>query len=95
MSMLSSGDHASTLSTALNSYLASGAPDGPGLYLTNGAFLYRVVRIVASDTGEMVELEDCYSLDVVRIPMPAFHERRLRVVIAAPAVDDLASCRSA
>jgi len=70
---------------ALNRHLASGDPDAGGLYVTNEVFLYRVVGIAASDMGEMVELEDCYSLDVVRIPVGHFHARRLRVVTAAPA----------
>jgi len=66
----------------LHSKLASGDPDAAGLYVTNEVFLYRVVGIAASDTGDMVELEDCYSLDVVRIPISQLHSRRLRVVTA-------------
>jgi len=84
---MSSSDQIATARAALDSYLASGANDGAGLYLTNEVFLYRVIGIVASDIGEIVELEDCYSLDVVRVPIPALHQRRLRVVIAAPVRD--------
>lgn len=57
------------------------APGGVGVYLTNETFLYRVVGVVASDAGELVELEDCYGLDVVRIPATALRARRLRVVM--------------
>jgi hypothetical protein len=78
------GDRTSATRTALDSYLASGEPDGAGLYLTNDVFLYRVVRSLASDRGAMVVLEDCYSLDVVRVPIPEFHARGLRVVAAPP-----------
>jgi hypothetical protein len=56
------------------------APIDGGVYLTNEVFLYRVVGIVTSGTDEVVELEDCYMLDVVRVPVRALHERRLRVV---------------
>lgn len=51
------------------------------VYLTNGVFLYRVVRFVPSATGEMVELEDCYGLDVVRVRVADVRDRRLRIVI--------------
>jgi len=64
--------------------LSSPAPDGPGLYLTNEVFLYRVIGVAASDTGDMVDLEDCYSLDVVRVPVDTLRARRLRVVSATP-----------
>jgi hypothetical protein len=57
--------------------------DGAGVYLTNEVFLYRVVRFVASAVGEMVELEDCFGLDVVRVPLAELHSRRLRVVTPA------------
>ena len=49
-------------------------------YLTNEVFLYRVVGLVAGEGGGMVELEDCYWLDVVRVPIAGVHGRRLRVV---------------
>ena len=62
-----------------------GSIDAPGVYLTNEAFLYRVVRLDASGTDEMVELEDCYWLDVVRVPARDVRARRLRVVTPAPA----------
>jgi hypothetical protein len=58
--------------------------DRAGAYLTDGVFLYRVVGLVAGERGEIVELEDCYWLDVVRAPVMALHERRLRVVTPAP-----------
>ena len=61
--------------------------DGTGLYFTNGVFLYRVVGVAASDMGDIVELEDCYLLDVMRVPIREFRERCLRVVTAVPARD--------
>ena len=64
------------------------AVHGAGAYLTNEVFLYRVVRVAASGTGEIVDLEDCYLLDVVRVPARELRERRLRVVTPDPALDD-------
>jgi len=78
------GDRGRATRTALDNYVASGDPDGAGLYLTNDVFLYRVVRMIASERDEMVLLEDCYSLDVVRVPIHEFHARGLRVVTAPP-----------
>ena len=54
--------------------------DGAGLYLTNEVFLYRVVGVVARGVDALVELEDCYGLDVVRVPLGDLRARRLRVV---------------
>jgi hypothetical protein len=56
--------------------------DGAGVYLTNEVFLYRVV---ASGTDGMVELEDCYCLDVVHVPVSHLGGRSLRVVTPTPA----------
>jgi hypothetical protein len=50
------------------------------MYLTDEVFLYRVVGLGASETGEMVELEDCYRLDVVSVPVRELHARGLRAV---------------
>jgi len=55
--------------------------DQVALYLTDGVFLYRVVDVSLSD--EMVDIEDCYSLDRVRVSMEALLARRLRVVTPA------------
>jgi hypothetical protein len=55
---------------------------GIGLYVTDEVFLYRVVGVTMSDTGDMIDLEDCYSLDIARVPVDALHARRLRVVTA-------------
>jgi hypothetical protein len=58
-------------------------PTAPaGAYLTDGVFLFRVVDLVASGVGEMVDLEDCYWLDVVRVPLTDLRARQLRVVSA-------------
>jgi hypothetical protein len=46
------------------------------VYLTDEIFLYRVVRVVDG----LVEVEDCYRLDVVRVPVRDLRRRRLRVV---------------
>jgi len=59
-------------------------PVAAGVYLTDGVFLFRVVRCIGSGAAEIAELEDCYGLDVVCVPMADLRERRLRVV--APAV---------
>ena len=52
-----------------------------GSYLTDEVFLYRVVSHVESEATVLVELEDCYLLDVVRVPVSVVHERCLRVVV--------------
>jgi len=54
------------------------------MYLTDEVFLYRVVKTVASRRGYVVLLEDCYGLDVARVPMDALLERGLRVVAPTP-----------
>ena len=56
------------------------------MYLTNEVFLYRVAGVVGSGADEVVELEDCYGLDSVKVSAVDLHARRLRVV--APARDD-------
>jgi|RhiMetStandDraft_4_1073278.scaffolds.fasta_scaffold1369259_1 hypothetical protein len=55
---------------------------GVGAYLTDEVFLYRVVSIVADDVDEIVELEDCFRLDIVRVQASSLRARRLRVVLA-------------
>jgi predicted 2-oxoglutarate/Fe(II)-dependent dioxygenase YbiX len=57
-----------------------GHVDQAGVYLTDEVFLYRVVDRVITAAGEMVEVEDCYWLDVVRIPANDLAARQLRVV---------------
>ena len=54
--------------------------DQVGVYLTDEVFLYRVVDRVLTAAGEMLELEDCYWLDAVRVPASDVAARRLRVV---------------
>jgi hypothetical protein len=58
--------------------------DGPGVYLTDEVFLYRVVGVVPIRVDEMVELEDCFRLDVVRVPATDLRARQLRAVTPAP-----------
>lgn len=62
---------------------SAGAAGQADLYLTDEIFLYRVVRVVAGAAGEMVDLEDCFLLDVVRVPLAAVRARGLRVITAA------------
>jgi hypothetical protein len=87
MLTLPSGSSGRATQTALQTYIASGDPDAAGLYLTNEVFLYRVVGIAATDAGDTVALEDCYSLDVVHVPIHRVHGRRLRIVSAASLED--------
>ena len=54
--------------------------DQAGLYLTDEVFLYRVADLHVTAAGAMAELEDCYGLDVVRIPLQTLQARRLRIV---------------
>jgi hypothetical protein len=53
------------------------------MYLTNDVFLYRVVDVVLTESGEMADIEDCYRLDIVRVPMCELLARGLRVVTPA------------
>jgi hypothetical protein len=55
----------------------------PGVYLTDEVFLYRVAGVAPGEGEEMVELEDCYQLDLLRVPLTALRARRFRVVIPA------------
>jgi hypothetical protein len=55
-----------------------------GVYLTDEVFLYRVVGVIAGGATELIELEDCYWLDVVRVSVKDLRARRLRVVTPAP-----------
>jgi hypothetical protein len=57
--------------------------DERGRYLTNEIFLYRIVDRVVGGADEIVELEDCYGLDVVRVPAEELRARGLRVVMSA------------
>jgi hypothetical protein len=65
---------------------ASESPAGsalPSLYLTDGVFLYRFIGTTPHGMGEMVELEDCYTLYTTLVPLGDLRARRLRVVIPA------------
>jgi hypothetical protein len=63
----------------------AGSIDGASSYLTDGVFLYRVVSSVPSAVGELVELEDCFSLDVVYVQQANLRARGLRSVTPGPA----------
>jgi len=56
-----------------------------GVYLTNGIFLYRVAGLLADVEDGLIELEDCYLLDVVHVPITELVQRCMRLV--TPAVD--------
>ena len=56
----------------------TGQVDGPGVYVTNGVFLYRVVGLTG-EACEVVEVEDCYRLDVVRVPARELRARRASI----------------
>jgi hypothetical protein len=62
----------------------AGDVTGAGTFLTDGVFLYRVVRSAPGGVGELVELEDCFTLDVVHARVADLCVRRLRVVTPAP-----------
>jgi hypothetical protein len=54
-----------------------------GAYLTDEVFLYRVDDVLTAGAEQMAALEDCCSLDVVRVSMADLRARRLRVVTPA------------
>ena len=58
-------------------------PQGAEVYLTNEVFLYRVVGLAADTPDAVVELEDCYFLDVVHVPVRHLRQGRLRLVTPA------------
>ena len=49
--------------------------DEPGVYLTDETFLYRIAGIIRGPDAT-VDLEDCYFLDVVRVPLSELHAHR-------------------
>ena len=53
------------------------------VYLTNEVFLYRVVGLAGSGADEVVELEDCYGLDTVKVAAMDLNARQLRLVTPA------------
>lgn len=85
MSTRHRADNRRTADSPLPAGAIPGHADGAGVYLTDEVFLYRVVGLAAGGVGEMVEIEDCYWLDVVCVPVRDLRARRLRVVMPAPA----------
>ena len=55
-----------------------------GQYLTDEVNLYRYLGTIGSARGNMVGLENCYSLDVTLWPVGDVHARNLRGVTPAP-----------
>jgi hypothetical protein len=60
-------------------------PSMLGVYLTDEVFLYRVVHLTATSGDAIVELEDCYGMDVVCVAATELHARALRLVTPADA----------
>ena len=87
MSMLYRSDNRRAAADLVPAGSIAGDIDGAGVYLTDEVFLYRILGSVASGGGDMVELEDCYWLDVVHVPVRELRARRLRVVTPAPVAD--------
>jgi hypothetical protein len=79
MPTIQSDDTRTPLVAAVLSVAGLRELDVAGVYLTDEAFLYRVAGVV----GELVELEDCFYLDVVRVPLADVRARGLRVVAPA------------
>jgi hypothetical protein len=50
------------------------------MYLTDEIFLYRIVDLLLTEAGGVADLEDCYGLDIVRVPLRTLQARGLRVV---------------
>lgn len=53
------------------------------VYLTDEVFLYRLISGSCLPRDGSVELEDCFQLDVVRVPLQELRQRSLRVVMPA------------
>jgi len=85
MSALDGADSRPKTEESLPTGAVDWATEGTPAFLTDEVFLYRVVGLVVSGQDEMVELEDCYRLGVVRVPVRELHARRLRRVRPAPA----------
>ena len=81
MSIVSGADHPGTADVLEHLRRIARQASGPGVYLTDEVFLYRLVELVAVAQGDVVKLEDCYLLDVVRVSVSDLRARRLRVVI--------------
>lgn len=86
MSTLYRADHDGTADGPAAAGSLGGDANEAGVYLTDEVFLYRIVWRVGSGAGEMVELEDCFGLDVVHVPLRCLGARRLRVVRPTQAV---------
>ncbi len=49
-------------------------------YLTDGVHLYRFLGSVASRAGELVGVENCWSLDIMLVPVDELQRRHFRAV---------------
>jgi hypothetical protein len=52
-------------------------------YLTDGVNLYRFMGSMVSRAGEIVGIENCWSLDIMLVPADELHSRSLRPVTLA------------
>ena len=86
MSVLSGVDPPATAGASEQLPTIDQQASGHGVYLTDEIFLYRVVESVAVPPDDVVELEDCYLLDVVHVSVSDLSARRLRVVTPVPKV---------
>ncbi len=64
----------------MSSMLDEGRPDAAAAYVTDGVFLFRVAGWIGTGAEAAVELEDCYALDVVTVPIRDLPARGLHVV---------------
>jgi hypothetical protein len=80
MSTLFRADDRNAAYGPATTHAVDGDTDGVGVYLTDEVFLWRVVGFLQSGEDQLVELEDCYWLDVVRVRVSDLHARPLRVV---------------
>jgi hypothetical protein len=83
MSMLHHAENPRTADLRRAAVSFAGRLNGAGVYLTDEVFLYRVVSVDEGRGEVIVELEDCYGLDVVHVPVQDLHARPLRVVTPA------------
>jgi len=84
MSALYAADNWPSAGDPTQEHPAAGVVDAAGTYLTDEVFLYRVVGVDVLGAVEVVELEDCNRLDVVRVPLRDLRARRLQVVTPSP-----------
>ena len=68
----------------VNVLLGMRAPDDGDVYLTDGVFLFRIIGPICAGDDAVAQVEDCYSLNVIRIPVRELVARGLRPVTSPP-----------